>query len=93
MTLKKSLKKVATPKPLTMEAYKEIIGGLANNVDFVPLCLTNGETQYSLGSVYNIMDDSVTFPFDRLTNMLFIKKMDVELSMWFEYKKPLITWP
>lgn len=81
MALKKSSKKVVALKSLTMEAYKEMIDGQVNIIDFIPLNPTNGQDEYNLGLVYKATNNNVTFPFNRSAYMLFIKKIEVDLSM------------
>lgn len=93
MVPKKSLRKITIPKPLTIKAYKELIDSQTDTIDLIPLYPANSNDEYSLNLVYKTTDDSIVFPFNRSANMLFIKKSEVDLSMWFESKKPLIIWP
>lgn len=76
-----------------MEAYKKLIYCPVDIINSIPLYLVNGQDEYSLGLMYKAIKDNVTFPFDRSADMLIIEKTEVDLSMWFKSKRPLITWP
>lgn len=74
-----------------MEAYKEVIKELVAMSTLLP-SVSSMQDEYNLDPVYNIIDDSIAFPFDRFIDLLFIDRTKLDLGMWFESKKPLITW-
>lgn len=45
------------------------------------------------GLLYKIIDRGVAFPYDKATNLLLIECSKVDLSMWFEFTKPLVIQP
>lgn len=71
-----------------MEAYKEVVEELANNIDLVTLRSINALDEYNLNCVYHVTGHNVAYLFDRFADKLFIEKIEVDLRIWFESKKP-----
>lgn len=91
-SLKRISKKVVAKGPI-MEAYKDHINKEKTTIDPIILNSVNSQGEYSIGPTYKITNNSLAYPFDRSGNSLFLEKPKVDLSMWFESKKPLVIWP
>lgn len=91
MALKKKIMK--NSKPLAVIAYKDLIKEEQSNFNTVTLHLINIQDEYILGPISKIIDKSFVFPQDISSDLLFMDHSFVDLTMWFESKKPLVTWP
>lgn len=76
-----------------MDAYKAHLDEKWVAIDHVVLNLINAQSEHLLGPTYKITNNSLAYPFDRSGDSLFLEKPNVDLSIWFESKKPLVTWP
>lgn len=92
MATKKFSKKAAakSTKCLFMEAYKEVINELVDNVNAITLHPIT-QDKYSLGPMYYVTDDNMAYSFSKFADMLFVEKIKVDLGMWFESKEPLVS--
>lgn len=95
MALKRVSKKTTTKgsKPLTMKGYNDHLEKEKASINLMVLNPINAQGEYSLGRIYKIIDYSLAYLFDRSEDSLLLEKPEVDLSIWFESKKPLVTWP
>lgn len=73
--------------------YQEILLKEANARDLIYLRPNRGgNNEYTLGPYYKIPNRSLAFPYNGYADLLLIEHQEVDLSMWFDSTKPLVTW-
>lgn len=69
-----------------MEPYKNSVDEKNVVVDPIILNPINTQDEYSLSPSYKIIHNSLAYPFDKSSDLLFLEKLKVDLNIWFESK-------